>query len=393
MRFRRGWLLVVATALVAGACNTGYSAVTAWSRVPDDATVLAEAGDQWMESVTAGGPGLVAVGLDLSGGGSDGAVWTSPDGVTWSRIPDDEAVFGGAWMNDVTAGGPGLVAVGRDGLTAAVWNSADGITWSRVAHDQAVFGGRIAQEMFSVTAGGPGLVAVGNIATIDDDDAAVWTSPDGVTWSRVHDDVTVFGGARIQWMFSVTVGGPGLVAVGIDDSGGDFDAAVWTSPDGVNWSRVSHDEAVLGGSGDQSMRSVTAGGPGLVAVGRDDAGDDEDAAVWTSADGITWSRVLDDDSVLGGPGSQSMDDVTTGGLSLVAVGSDLSGGSYDAAVWVSPDGVTWSRVPDDESVFGGAGTQVMNSVTAGGPGLVAVGFADPSLADDDPAVWVEATEE
>ena len=100
------------------------------------------------------------------------------------------------------------------------------------------------------------------------------------------------GGVSRQEMFSVTTGGPGLVAVGFDRSGGDRDAAVWTSPDGITWSRVPHDEEVLGGERFQGMRSVTLGGPGLVAVGLNGPGDDPDTdtAVWTSPDGITWSQ-------------------------------------------------------------------------------------------------------
>jgi len=43
---------------------------------------------------------------------------------------------------------------------------------------------------------------------------------------------------------------------------------------------VPHDEAVFGGAGDQWMRSVVMGGPGLVAVGFDSSGGDWDAAVW-----------------------------------------------------------------------------------------------------------------
>jgi hypothetical protein len=78
-------------------------------------------------------------------------------------------------MTSVTAGGVGLVAVGFDGvndfsrtgvgddLDAAVWASVDGITWSRAPHDEAVFGARPKPvlEMSSIIAGGPGLVAVG----------------------------------------------------------------------------------------------------------------------------------------------------------------------------------------------------------------------------------------
>ncbi len=215
------------------------------------------------------------------------------------------------------------------------------------------------------------------------------TSPRGClgasTWSRVCDDAAGFEGA-VMW--SVTAGGPVLVAVGGDfdiwtpediqrplEAGGDGDAVIWTSPDGVSWSRVPHDEAVFGGDGAQQIFSVTAGGPGLVAVGIDGTLDTEEgnAAVWTSADGFTWSRVPHDEAVFGGAGEQRMLSVTSGGPGLVAVGFDWPADTdlVDAAVWTSPDGFTWSRVPHDEAVFGGEQEQKMLSVTAGGPGLVA----------------------
>ena len=46
-----------------------------------------------MVSVTAGGPGLVAVGFEASFVERIGAVWTSPDGIEWTRVPHDQSVF------------------------------------------------------------------------------------------------------------------------------------------------------------------------------------------------------------------------------------------------------------------------------------------------------------
>lgn len=123
-----------------------------------------------MTSVTVGGPGLVAVGStgtadELFLGEADAAVWTSHDGLVWSRLPHDEALLGQGTMNSVTAGAPGLVAVGEDKDDAAMWTSVDGFTWSRVPHDEAVFGGPDLSSinfdavspasMASVTSGGP----------------------------------------------------------------------------------------------------------------------------------------------------------------------------------------------------------------------------------------------
>ena len=162
-RSSRRWLLLVALALTAcgtegvplgaDAPSTSPSTVAVsvtttpiapfsvvWSQVIDE-TPFVEGGYQEMFGVTAGGPGVVAVGLDWSGAGE--AVWTSPDGLAWTRVDYDEPSFFG-WMLSVTAGGPGLVAVGVDrssnDVDAAVWTSPDGLTWSRV-DDEAVLGG------------------------------------------------------------------------------------------------------------------------------------------------------------------------------------------------------------------------------------------------------------
>ena len=359
-----------------------------WSRVPRDEAVFGGDGDQGMGSVTGGGPGLVAVGGD----GGDAVVWTSVDGVTWSRVPDEESLFAGWTMASITVGGPGLVAVGYDtgpslAATSAVWTSVDGIAWSRVAHDEAVFGGA---AMFSVTVGGPGLVAVGQTeGPRTDEDAVVWTSVDGTTWTRVAHDEMVFGGEGAQRMTSVTAGGPGLVAVGwreyFHSEYVSLSAAVWTSPDGFTWSQVPHDKSVFGGVprdvGGTGMSSVTAGGPGLVAVGGWGYDSVEDAVLWTSPDGFTWSQVPHDETAFGGAVVSS---VTATGPGLVAVGTRDSRSGPDAAVWTSVDGINWTRVPQDEAL----GTGLMWDLINTDSGLVAVG-SDGTNA----AVWVAGLED
>jgi hypothetical protein len=360
-----------------------------WTRVSHDDTIFGGDGPQWMWSVTAGGPGLVAVGSDkLIGEWTaewTAAVWTSTDGITWTRVPNDPAIFGGGGrprMDCVTADGPGLIAVGSDGAggnwDAAVWTSPDGLTWTELPSDDAGLNNPNNQLMLNMTVGGPGLVAVGYDGPWDDLDAAVWTSTDGLAWTQVPHDEEVFGGEATQWIGSVVAGGPGLVAVGGDWSGGDEDAGVWTSMDGLIWNRVAHDEEVFGGEGDQWMGTVVAASPGLVAAGTDNG----HAAVWTSPDGVNWTQIAHDDEVFGSGGDSWISALAAGELGLVAVGTD----DGNAAVWTSLDGLTWSRVPHDELVFGGEGDQIIRAVTIGGPGLVAVG-TDYRHGDQDAAVW------
>ena len=352
-----------------------------------------------VSSVTAGGPGLVAGGSEVTQGGEvDAAIWTSADGTTWARVPDEQGVFGGPGVQeiaDVTVGGPGLVAVGRGAsvvgsdtyATAAVWTSAAGFNWSRVPHDDAVFWGATGQRdqilrMSAVTAGGPGLVAVGASGGASDYNeitggwiergvGVVWTSVDGITWSRVPYDPSVFGqwddqsGGMSASMVDVTAGGPGFVAVGDVYRGGRLGyGAVWTSVDGVNWTLA--EDRIEGAN----ISGVTVGGPGLVAVGAametppvsPDLASIMMAAVWTSADGTTWSRVPSQPEVLGGPGNQEMYAVHPGGPGLVAIGHADDGSA--AAAWTSADGITWSRIAPDSVLGAGSKLDVLLRVHA-----------------------------
>jgi hypothetical protein len=426
---RQGWLVALVSAaavlvLIGGAAwlfpvdeSAGpafdsvavVTPVGGWSRVPSDEAVFGGEGSQTIFSVTAGGPGVVAVGSDggtgpwdVLGSDTDAAVWTSPDGFTWSRVTHDETVFGGEdgqVMRSVIVGGPGLVAVGWDGqgiladdpnLEAAIWTSVDGYTWSRVPHEDDVFGGAWIE---AVTVGGPGLVAVGGTGGYNTgSDAAVWTSPDGFTWSRVPHDESVFGTDTGQFISDVTAGGPGLVAVGSGGGIGPWDhnngthAAVWTSVDGTTWSRVPNDDALLATGGNPApMLSVAAGGPGLVAVGPDNwtAGQAR-TPVWTSPDGFTWTRVPDDEAVRG-----VMFDVIAGGPGLIAVGSGGGTNRSTPVVWTSVDGITWTPIPDDDDVTTLRSQDHMYSAIIQGPNLVIVGTdGSGTVPQRNAVVWM-----
>ncbi len=158
-----------------------------------------------------------------------------------------------------------------------------------------------------------GLVAVGHAATGESIDAAVWTSADGTNWNR-----TAFGGPGHEEMLSATTFHGEIVAVGYGTAPGeDRDAAVWIESGGT-WSGIPDDS--FGGAGYQQMNSVVAGGPGLVAVGSDDSGGDIDASVWTSTEGRTWTRAPAEGAVFGGPGAETMTAVITVGSALITAG-------------------------------------------------------------------------
>ncbi len=230
-----------------------------------------------MLAVTAGGPGLVAVGQEVGrSGGTRSVVWTSANGSSWTRVPDSTA-FDRSAMRAVAAGGPGVIAVGlrTSPEGAAVWTSPDGVAWTRLP-DAKVFE---ASRMTGIAVAGPVLSAVG----YDAGDAVVWTSETGSTWRRVEGGAAggSFEGAR---MLAVTWSGSGLIAVGLAaGSDGSTNGAAWTSSDGARWVRVGGDSVFAGAT----LTAVTASGTRSVVAGQDAAG----AGIWTSDDDATWTRV------------------------------------------------------------------------------------------------------
>ena len=318
--------------------------------------------------------------------GESPIAWIEPD---WAQVESPD-VFGGEgtqYIEAITVGGPGFVAVGGgcfglcpqaedDGWDAAVWVSEDAVDWTRIPHDEAVFGGPGDQDMIDVVSAGPGLVAVGII------------------------DHAYFGGRRSPGEFR-----PAEYAAFYGEDfpfeRDDLDAAVWTSVDGMSWSRVADPDGVFSGpgdgpAGDEAMEAVAVGDGLIVAVGSAH----EDAAVWVSTDGLSWQRIPHDDLVFGGPSGQWMHDVTFTGERFVAVGTDLNraeaedGGRWRGAIWLSDDGYTWSRVPNDPAVFGGEiesddipsmNPFVIWSVTATDTGLIAAGTSPTHMA-----LWTSA---
>ena len=171
-----------------------------------------------------------------------------------------------------------------------------------------------------------------------------------------------------------------IVAVGLDDAGDDTDAAAWTSPDGARWTRAG----APGRIGDQRMRSVANTGHDLVAVGSEQIGGDIDAAVWRSSDrGSSWVRIEGAATGLHGTGDQAMEVVVEAVPGLVAAGWDAARGDLDAAIWISKDGSEWRRealpLPGDQRIL---------AATMRDEALIMVGSSTSERGDLDAAIWI-----
>jgi hypothetical protein len=297
----------------------------------------------------------------------NGVIFTSDDGVSWVRLAEGDPALnlGAVLMYAVTDGGPGLVAVGMgcenetEGCTpyATVWTSVDGTSWTRSPEDPAIFGDTTTQTsgMVGVADTSHGLIATGAMEywTLDDEGVeelvtihpAVWVSDDGFTWERAWEgagsavDPNDYGDVYVN-MDSVVEGPDGrLVAVGATlDENGESIATVWTSSDGREWERIEPDNTVF--TPGTVMLDVALGEHGYVAVGTDGG---TDAAIWQSPDGATWTRVetAAQSFAIGSLGSVAALD-----SGYVTVGSHtFSGATGDwVTLWTSPDGVKWDRV-------------------------------------------------
>jgi hypothetical protein len=153
---------------------------------------------------------------------------------------------------------------------------------------------------------------------------AVWTSPDGRTWTR-SDRLPVVKAANDANVVldGVAATGNRVVAVGHVDTqaGGSADAFAWWS-DGGKWSSIEIGRFYLS----QAIRVVAVSGGFLALFG---FGSDATcaSAIWSSADGSSWSCIGNDPTFAGSAVSDAV--VALGVEVLVGSGTD------GAVAWTS----------------------------------------------------------
>lgn len=213
-----------------------------WTQVQSDTWDAASAWSGWLVS---GPQGVVAV----SGSTDDAVVLHSLDGSTWARAPlpasehaiaRDAMGYPGGFVIVGRDGQPDVQTevcdsscpppgVGR----AAAWISADGIRWS----EATVEGTKVAgAELTRVLAVRAGFVAFGTASTADHTDRKMtsWTSEDARTWSIVNDSPLPF--ATTPYPVYAANGDQAIVLGRAPEGSG---PAAWTTPDGVTWTRLA----------------------------------------------------------------------------------------------------------------------------------------------------------
>jgi hypothetical protein len=240
----------------------------------------------------AGGPGgYVAAGFDPIAGraGVRGVAWWSADGGAWERIDLGDgarpsAVFRAAdrWLIG------GVVYRGIDLATGrplgAIWTSTDGRSWTRI-EDGAVFdvGGYVDTMEDPASGGirafawnGTTILAVGEVCAADGRPcrAAAWLSPDGASWERAAE---LPAGDAVET--AVGVNGTFVAAARRCPVSGDCSTVVLRSGDGRTW------EAIPGELRARPVLVATSGTAVLVT------GEFRTLDVRATGDGRTWQSL------------------------------------------------------------------------------------------------------
>ena len=163
--------------------------------------------------------------------GGDDRLWTSKDGLTWTRASWAPQFAGIVGLNgSLLAGGEGI-----DGSGPGLWISGDAVTWQKVPIPHSFYSvgcEKVACAGLAVSS--KGVVAVATAGQPNDslDPSILYFSADGTTWSRanlperaVEVAVRSFFGGFVAIGMVANPGGPP----------GKLHQHVWRSADGLTW--------------------------------------------------------------------------------------------------------------------------------------------------------------
>lgn len=316
----------------------------------------------WINSLTAGPDGFVAT---LTSG-SDSYAYEFPapaastDGARWR--PAGSSPFD-SWSSSLAWGPAGWLAASyvSDASRGRVfiWSSPDGLRWSRLGMLAGVENEYVGQLLGSDHGY---LLETYSERGSNGNGTGLWSSLDGLTWNESVDPLVGrprFGDRRIVavsrgfYMFDASLVGPHPSAF---------------SADGEHWSEV------VDGPNGPSLQ-ITASRDRIVAI---DSREKAAPHVWSGSlanDRLTWGRWRQSDPAFSGG---VVTQLSSDGRSLFAFGWDWA--TQDPLVWTG-DGEHWRRSPLPER-FGG-----LPLMAAAWPGGVVVVGHRPSLRGDNPVFW------
>lgn len=252
---------------------------------------------------------------------SDGLIWDSPSGgVQLANIPT--AI---TWCSGI-----GLFVI-CDGQTS-VFTSPDGYVWK-----QSVVG---ADAVVSFVAASASTILVAGAADTDNSIQYVFTTTDGISWTRRSIAVTGKTITALHWSAGLS-----LFVMGCSDG------SIQTSPDGITWTSRTSNIA-------SQINQIASSGALIVAVGNS-------GVISSSPDGATWTARTPS-TVTGNLTGVAYSATTT--IPWIAVGASCRLTSTDGTTWMAVATVMtsgkgqifWSQT-DSQYVRTGAAPQLAST--------------------------------
>jgi hypothetical protein len=258
--------------------------------------------------------------------GNEGLLVAS-NGSDWSHK------WGGSF-NEIIYDGTQYIAVGQQGNDGTIWTSTDLTSWSKVPLAAWT-------TAFKAAAIGNGIyVAVGGENPSSTWKTSLATSSNGTSWTQGT------GLSNTVNAYDLAFGNGKFVVVGVEGA----HQAIRTSSDGITWS----EPAQIPSTSIQSLYSVTYANNMFIALGNsyNNQGHVVAVAIWTSADGETWTDR-----------SSNYPEPTDGLINIIFDGSKYillgNNGDYNVLSRTSDDLTTWSAASvTDAYTYYGASTMV-----------------------------------
>ncbi|HEY3336334.1 MAG TPA: hypothetical protein VGK16_13965, partial [Candidatus Limnocylindrales bacterium] len=109
-----------------------------------------------------------------------------------------------------------------------------------------------------------------------DDRAMAWTSPDGTAWTAQPTTPSLENHDKPIRLLAIAAGHGTLLGAGWKSDAGNGSGVVWSSPDGVTWERLP-DQVSMSGA---SLAGVALVGSLPVVVGTSGYPDNDQASAW-----------------------------------------------------------------------------------------------------------------
>ncbi len=215
--------------------------------------------------------------------------------------------------------------------------------------------------------------------------------PSDVVDSLEFGDTTELGASQIL-VSAITATADGYVAVGSEQVGFVDMAALWSTSDGQTWERIDLGSAALGDlAGERDdwvppgfrIEDVAAAGNRIVAVGSESR-DGVAPTSWTSTGDGEWQRIALPVEVPGFVSATSIVSTSTGFVVLGSDNRDLNNGSTNLIpVWLSADGINWSAVANPGFEAG----DIVSDIETFDDRVIAVGTSG-GFSEPRAAAWV-----